>query len=428
MDDRCRTFLNELSLKLTRLPEIEKMEALNYYEEYMNDALDEGVSLDELISRLDSPEKIAAMLLAETSIRKAQSSPGLKNYASVVKYARFNITRPLSIFLFSIIIFFTYSIAVTLFLGAVISAAAASVILPVFVYEALKMPLSSLSDIIGTIGAGVFGAGLFILTAYGFYMLCRWFIRLSTSLISRMLKKADRPKSDPGEYPYERSRISKQPLRAGLAIIAVGLIISLSTGLPVKQFMIYNSMKPANITVQEWSYDSKKVKTISLTTAHSHIRLKKGKSDKIEMEYEQADWLKPEISLENGKLKFAEVSNGSMPFFSLVTMHENRADLIIKLPADFSAEELKLESKGGFIHIESTEYAVEAKTYTGSIYLESEDSSAAGNIEAITSTGLIVSNGKNIGEKLKDGLKYHSESQIGNRLQFETERGNIYID
>lgn len=129
MDDRIKSFLEELKLKLAGLPETEAKEALDYYKEYLNDALDEGKSVEEILLNLDPPEKTALMIKAETSIRKAQNSPGLKNYTKAMKYALSNITKPFSVLLFSIFIFVTYSTALLLFLCAIISATAACILL-----------------------------------------------------------------------------------------------------------------------------------------------------------------------------------------------------------------------------------------------------------------------------------------------------------
>ena len=102
MDDRIKDFLDALDRNLDGLAEAERREALDYYGEYISDALDEGVSTEELLSRLDPPEKIAAMIRAETGIRLVNASPGLKNYSKLVKSAHIGLTRPLSVLMFSL--------------------------------------------------------------------------------------------------------------------------------------------------------------------------------------------------------------------------------------------------------------------------------------------------------------------------------------
>ncbi len=477
MDAKLMAFLDELRLQLNGLPEAEKAAVLDYYQEHLNDASYDGVSPEDLLAKLDTPANIAASIKAEVSIKNVRSKPDLKNYSKAVKYSRSRITRPLSVFLFSILIFTTYTIAVCLFIITVASVAAACIILSVFVAEALKIPSQYVPEIISSLGMGVFFAGLMLLTAYGLFKLTGLSVRLSTRLIARMLKRnpAAASPSDPkqiyskdipskdtrhrlsgsaipaiakrdvagvkvidsagardtqedGASTAERIDLKGLILKIVMAISASGLLISLLTGLPVTLFMLYNSVAPSNIVLEEWAYSSEDVNSVSINTTHSNIRLKKGSSDKIEIEYEKADWLEPEISCANGRLEFEERSNGRMPLFRLLSLHENSAELTILLPADFKPNELKLESRGGFIYIDSTEFPVEAKTYTGFIYVDSFADNESAAVKARTSAGFIQAAGEKAGTKTTDGTVYTLNVQNDVLIQIETSRGNIFID
>ena len=448
MDDSLKTFLAELRAGLSGFPESETREAVEYYEEYINDALEEGENAENILSHLDSPEKISAVIMTETSIRKAQNKPGLKNYSNVLKYSRTLITRPFSILLFSIFVIVTYSIAFMLFLGAIATAAVACVVLPGSVYEALNIPAKFTSEILGTMGFGLFSAALCLLLAYGLFKLCTLFIRLSAGLVGRMLNKPGKQLHDTrqnsaivGSSPSpdskgitgadgktaKKTRTSKRIPIACLIAIAAGLVLSLSTGLPIKLFMIFNSMEPASITTQEWEYSKADVNKISITTAHSHIRLEKGSSDKIRISYEQPDWMEPEISCTGGQLSFVEKSNGRLPLFSMVSMHENNTDVVVTLPSGFEPGELKLESRGGFIYIETGDYDTQVMTYTGSIYVEKDAARTAG-ITAATSTGIIQAGGRDAGTKASNGINYEAAANGGKTIVIETSRGSIFID
>lgn len=438
MNERIEKYLKELEQQLAGLPEIERKEAMDYYTEYVNDALDEGVSPEELLSRLDPPEKTAAVIRAETSIKHFRSNPGLKNYSKMVKYARLGFTRPLTVLMFSLLIFTTYTIAILLFLGTVVSVAAACLILPALVYEALKIPSGYLAEIAGTIGIGIFASGLMLLTAYGFYVLWRPLFKLSANLISKMIKKspARMVSTDVNGINSNFSGDMKKPshkmLKASLIIIAAGLLITVATGLPVKMFMIFNSMKPSNITLHSQEFPVSEVSRININTAHSVVRLKEGSSDKIELKYEQSDWLEFNISCNNGELVFEEESNGRMPLFPLVSMHENRAELTVTLPAGYRPDKVVLESRGGFLYIENTLVPVEAKTYTGSIYIDTygnlSAASGSGSVSARTSSGIIQSDGKNIGIKTASGTDLEILTGNESKIILETVRGNIFFD
>ena len=439
MNEKLKAFLDELNLQLNGLPEAERIEILNYYEEYISDAAEEGVSPEELLSRLESPADIAASIKTESSIRNMRNRPDLKNYSKVVKYARIGIKRPLTIFLFSLLIFMTYSIAVCLFIVTVASAASACAILPVFVAEAMKIPSSYIADAMGTIGMGIFFAGLMALIAWGLSKLSGLLFRLSAGLIARMLNKNTGPQpkgteNNDAKDSYSNENTGKNPnlsvlvLKISLSVIAAGLVIALASGLPTKMFMLFNSFKPGNITVQEWEYSTDSVDKISIYTAHSNIRMTTGNSDKIKIRYEQSDWLESEISNAGKQLTFAENPNGRMPLFSLVTMHENRAELTVSLPEGYKAENVELESRGGFIYITDTIAPVHAKTYTGSIYVELEDNTAPAALKARTSAGVIKAYGKDAGTKSSGKTVYQSGAQSGELIRIESSRGNIYIE
>ncbi|MGI6669960.1 MAG: HAAS signaling domain-containing protein [Acetivibrionales bacterium] len=431
MDEKIKAFLEELEIKLSGLPADEKEEALGYYREYINDAIEEGADTDELLSRLDTPDRIAAMVKAETSIRRAQKSPGIKNYSKAVKDARPGITRPFELLLFSILIFATYGVAVTLFLGAVAGASSALILLSAFFYEAFKIPLSYTAEIIGTVGIGVAGAGLCLFAACIFFILFRFFIRLSAGLIARMVKRPAQPAPGNGEKKNRLSKRAGIAIKATLAAMAAGLALAFISGLPVKMFMIFNSMKPANIAIREWEYDAGDVSVIDIETAHSGINLEYGKSDKIRLTYERSDWLEPQISYDNGQLSLIEKSNGRMPMFSLVSMHENKAALTIVLPDSFMAENIKLESRGGIIRISGTPGDILARTYTGSIYIKYGPGTKPESINARTTKGIIMSGGVNLGQKTSNGTVYNEnrpDMQNGIEYVIETERGNIYFE
>lgn len=429
MDDRLQKYMNGLEQQLAGLSETERREVMEYYAEYINDALDEGVSPDELLARLDPAEKAAAAIKAETSIKSVRKDPGIKNYSRVVRYARIGFTKPLTILMFSLLIFTTYSIAVLLFLGTVISAAAACLILPALVWEALNIPSGYPAEIVGTIGMGIVFSGLMLLIAYGLYILCRPLFRLSANLISKMMKKdSNKQIVSSGVYAEVYAKASSEPsveaaaetssgtpaaggrkgksgrlLKAGLIIIAASLIITIATGLPVKLFMIFNSMKPGSITFHSREYTTGEVTRINAATVHSAIRLKEGSSDKIILEYEKADWLEFESSCSNGELVFRERSNGRLPLFPLISMHENRTELAIVLPAGYQPDKISLESRGGFLYIESSNVRVEAKTYTGSIFIDIPGVSAADGlpdtVSVTTDRGSVYAGGEKIGQK-----------------------------
>lgn len=427
MQEKIKAFLDSLKSNLAGLPEPEIEEALNYYEEYLYDALDEGKDIGEMLSQMDPPEKIASMIKAETSIRKARKSPGLGNYFKVIKYALANMTKPFAILLFSLFVIVTYGTAITLFCGVIALAAGVVVISVGTIYEAFKIPAEFVAEIIGTIGIGLFAAMICLLTAFGLYKLYKLFIKISSILVGLILNKSRKQESETRERPAGKHGSARLFVKICAIIAAASLIITLATGLPTNLFMIFNSLEPLDVSTRTWEFDKTEVDNISIATAHSHIRLEKGGSDKVKIEYEQPDWTEPEITLNEGRLTFVEKPNGRLPLFFLVSMHENRTDVVITLPDGLEPSELVLESRGGFIHINTLDFNTFAKTYTGNIYLESKSDDETASIAAMSRSGSILVNGVDAGRKGPGGSTYEITSQSGAKIELETSRGDIHV-
>jgi hypothetical protein len=285
-----------------------------------------------------------------------------------------------------------------------------------------------LGEIIGTVGIGIFAAAFCMLPAIGFYKLCRLFIQLSSGLVGRMLHKSRKQTAMIAESEEKKNRNSCLALKICLAAILASLLITLVSGLPFRLFKIFNSMEPTGIAMQSWEYNAASVKKIRIETAHTNIRLEKGNSGKIELSYGQPDWLEPIASLAGGQLSFSEKSNGRLPLFTFVSLHENSTEVVLKLPEGFAPEALELVSRGGFVYIDSTNYNVQAKTYTGNIYLEPGSGAKPAAITAATSTGIIQSAGANVGVKTADGQEYKVAVQDSKNINLETTRGSIFIN
>jgi len=255
--------------------------------------------------------------------------------------------------------------------------------------------------------------------------------------VYKMLKKDSKPVdtvNGPSQdmQPSTEGRKVSRPLRAALIITAAGLIISLASGLPVKLFMIFNSMKPFDITAINHEFDISEASEISIYTAHSNIRLTEGSPGKITLGYEKSDWLDFDIENRDGKIVFTEKSNGRLPLFPLVSMHENSAVLTIAIPSDYQPDRIRLESRGGSILIESAAFAVNAKTYTGPIRLSAFTGGTVDGIPPVvrakTSKGTIISQGKDAGTKTLQGTEYELPSASPATISLESERGIIILE
>ena len=427
MDDRIVLFIDTLKKNLEGLPQEEIKKAVGYYEEYLNDAVEAGKDLESVLSQLGSPEKAAGTIRAEISILRAKHSPGLKNYTRVLRNATLGATAPLTVLAISIFVFISYCLVVMLFAGALASVIGAAAVALAFVYAVFTIPSIFALEIVGTIGFGLFSTAVLLLIAYGLYKLGRLFIVISSGLIGRMLKKSRK-----AEFAGDAGQAVKKPgakrvVFACLFMVVAGLALSAVSGLPVKYFTIFNSMKPENLTVRTAEFKPGEISKLSIVTANSHIRLVSSQSDKITVTYEQPDWLDYELGSSGSMLSFYEKSNGRLPFYNLSSMHESRTELTIALPEGYTPEAVDLKSTGGYIGIERFTGNLHATTFTGNITLDFKNTAGLYDVEASTGTGIIEVDGIQAGKKTDAGVEYYESSGSGQSVKISSSRGNIAI-
>ena len=84
-----QNFMYELNKELYVLPRIEIKQALQYYEEYFDDCLENGKNEFEVITSLGTPSNVAAQIIAASNVKEvnrqqtfedAQKQPTIKNY------------------------------------------------------------------------------------------------------------------------------------------------------------------------------------------------------------------------------------------------------------------------------------------------------------------------------------------------------------
>ncbi|HBM81395.1 MAG TPA: hypothetical protein DD426_11280, partial [Clostridiaceae bacterium] len=332
MDERISSFIKSLREQLDGLPENEINKAVSYYEEYLSDAAEAGKNLDEVLMELGPSAKISGMVRAEMSIVKAQRSPGLGNFMGVLKNAFHGVTAPLAILALSIFVAISLSMVAVLFAGAVVVFIGAVAVGVGFIYEALIIPSHFKLEILGTIGIALGTTGILLIVAFGLYKLARLLVKISTGQIHRMQKKSGKPIPRMNKQEEYKKSNSKRTVLVCAVISAAGFLLFSISGLPVRYFTIFNSMKPENITMRTEEFDPGKINRISVTTEHSCIKLMRNSSDRILISYEQPDWLDYETGTVGNTLSFHEKSNGRLPLFELSRLHESRTQLVISMP------------------------------------------------------------------------------------------------
>ncbi len=425
MIEKAEAFIRELELRLKDLPKEEVNDAINYYREYFSDAIESGDNEDAVMEKLGTSEKTADMIRVENSIARVRSNPGIKNYSGVLKNTFRLVTTPISVLVLSMFVIVSFCVFAAFFAGALCTFLGAIGALLVSVYEATKMPAGFFMEIIGTIGLGFMTSGLLLLVAISFYMLAFLFIRLSVWMIDKILRKPVKTDMDLTVRKGEKPRKPVIFARLSVIVFLAGFVLFAVSGLPIRYFNIFNSMKPASILMQHHDFCPDEVKTISIETAHSLVRISRGSGDRIELLYEKSDWLDYEVNTEANTLCFKEKSNGRLPLFSLVSLHESLTELDIILPENFDAEMIKMKSTGGHFFIMEVSHNIQAETINGRIEIKINESRPT-NIVAEAPNGSIYVNENLSGETGKEG-KYIYITSSDKTMTLKSAHGDIRI-
>lgn len=179
-----KTWLKELERELKkRFYTSEVSDILSYYEEMIQERLDEGERLDDILSDYDAKE-IAKQMTTDVVIKRANDS-----YKSIVKSSKqlveFLLTSPLLIPLG-----FAYVIVLIVFVALIISLIAslfASVVAMIAVFASMVSSGLGQTEILAFLGIGMMGFSLMLLillglsqaTLYISKQLIRWFGKLA---------------------------------------------------------------------------------------------------------------------------------------------------------------------------------------------------------------------------------------------------------
>ena len=73
-----QSFLNELKKRLSPLSKKEILEHLNFYNEMIDDMVEEGIGEEEAVLRIGNAEKIALQILSESGVSESESASSKK--------------------------------------------------------------------------------------------------------------------------------------------------------------------------------------------------------------------------------------------------------------------------------------------------------------------------------------------------------------
>ncbi|MGE5597769.1 MAG: DUF1700 domain-containing protein, partial [Bacteroidota bacterium] len=367
MGSRLDETMERIRAGLADLPEGAARRVLEHYREYIAEALEAGRGEEDILRRLGNPEEIIAQARAEVSLNKAGQYPGpvlLTGAAGRVLGRIGSMTGKASLIL-SASIPYTLAICLYVLAGAAFAGAAGAAAL--MAYGISEMAPAHVMEKIGAAGAGVFGAAALSAAGLGLWLAARGVTRLTLRILRRGLGRGgDRERSLTEGALLTRGIRRAFAACAAALLLGVGLIVP--SGLPLRYFSIWNSMKPS-FTVRAGAYRAADIREIEVETLNSAILLRAAAKParEIRVSYEEPDWMAGVATVKGGKLIFREESRGRLPFLDFIARHEGMTAVTIEVPPGYRARPVTLSSKGGRIDAALPAGNIRIKTLTGNV-------------------------------------------------------------
>ena len=187
-------YLTQLETYLNKLPEADRIEAMDYFKELFDDAGSEGE--EELIASLGTPKEAAHDVLSDLLNKKVNEGPAQKNDRQLLHIALLALlVAPIGIpvgigILMAIIGLFIAAVAVIL---AFFTVSVTGILLGgLFIVESFSILAEAKSAFILIFGAGLLAIGASSLVLLGISYVARFFGLLVVRLVQWILKKGKR--------------------------------------------------------------------------------------------------------------------------------------------------------------------------------------------------------------------------------------------
>ena len=187
-------YLTQLETYLNKLPEADRIEAMDYFKELFDDAGSEGE--EELIASLGTPKEASHDVLSNLLDKKANEGPAQKNDRQLLHIALLALlVAPIGIpvgigILMAIIGIFIAAVSVILAFFAV---SVTGILLGgLFIIESFSVLVEAKSAFILIFGAGLLSIGASSLVLLGISYVARFFGLLVVRLVQWILKKGKR--------------------------------------------------------------------------------------------------------------------------------------------------------------------------------------------------------------------------------------------
>lgn len=422
MTFKLEQLLEGLREGLADLPQDVVDRALEYYKAYIDEALEAGRSDDEILKKLGGSEEIIALVRAETSLNNAENNPGPFRMIGAGKRVFGSIASSAARVSMVIGSAIPYTLALGLYvcsLAAFIGAFAAAALMG---YGISQTASAYVWEKIGTAGVALLSVALFVAVGLGLWLAANGIARYTLRMLRRGLQRERMPDMPPAGVRHANGGVRKALVLCTAAAV-FGLVLLVPSGLALRYFSIWNSMKPEHTALRTWTYHPGEIRAFEIKTMNSQIILKtsEARTDAIGISYEEPDWMKGESAVVDRRIVFAETSRNRLPFMGFVSRHEGMTVVTVEVPRGYLADEVALESIGGHISIDLRARSVRIKTSSGTIRFNDRGNSYA--IQASTRNGRITVKGKQL-----DGRAYTPGHSAAYEAEIHSTDGMIEIE
>ena len=201
--------------------------------------------------------------------------------------------------------------------------------------------------------------------------------RSTLKLYRKIIPKAAKPAGleNPPSQPVRRRHFARGLSILLLFFLAVGLTLSLVSGLPQQYWRLWNSMPPADVepVTMTLAGGSAAASKLEIRGLNANITLLPATDSQLKVTYDQAPYVRLDWSQKGSVLQLSESGNGRLPGFSWLAVHEGTANLTVYLPGSTDQLELDVESKGGDVVIHLPVKGGRVRTINGDIMLYGAD-------------------------------------------------------
>jgi len=377
--DRAEAFLKQLRNGLAKVPKAMADDAIQYYEEYLADARQSGARIDEILDRIGTPEQVVRAIQDDLSISTAHDRPSatrlIRTSRRVMGKGVVRAAAGTSLAIVSVI---PYTAAIILYAVTFALTVAALAIIAGLAINIATHPALGTSAMLGQAGLAAAAASILLLAALVVRLGANGLARSTLKLYRKIIPKSGKPAAaeNAAPRPVKRRRFARVLSILLLVFLAVGLTLSLVSGLPQQYWRLWNSVPPADVepVTMTLAGGSASASKLEIRGLNANIALLPATDSQLKVTYDQDPYVQLDWSQKGNVLQLSETGNGRLPGFSWLAVHEGTASLTVYLPGLSDQLELDIETKGGDVTIRVPVKGGRVRTINGDITLYTAES------------------------------------------------------